>query len=320
MRLFAIALLGLAVPCLAAACSSAPPPEPSTPPPASATAPGDAPASTAAVSAPAAEVPRADFVARLAKVICEGSAPCCDATGAVYDPAYCAAEVAEPWNEALAEAKHYDGKSAARCLDDVRAVAADCSAAKADVLELPACAGALAGPGKTGDPCESKYDCAAPPRGVALCWTGLTGEDPGRCGASTPPEKGAACFTPLAEKEDKSQLVFSECTEDPKLRCDPATRICGPRVGSGGACEQSYECEEGALCLGGKCRPTMGVACKRGLDCAEGQTCIGGTCGAGKKLGESCGGLGECAGGMCAANTRRCSTWAATFLCKAPAR
>ena len=130
------------------------------------------------------------------------------------------------------------------------------------------------------------------------------------------PEKGAPCFTPLAKKVDKQQLSFSECNDDNALTCDKATNKCGPRVKAGGPCEQTYECDETASCVGGKCKSLAGASCKGPRDCAEKQACTSGKCGPGKKLGEKCADLGECAEGMCS-GAGTCLKWAGAFLCKA---
>ena len=312
---------------LTAACSSG------TPPPSDPGPPGDvttvAPTSTAAAAAAAATgapeaatatIPREEFAARLAQVICKESATCCSATGAVHDAAFCAKQVTGDlgWAEHAAKATQYDGKSAARCLEEARPIAASCSAGRDDVLELPACARTFQGKTKTGEPCGGNADCAHPSRGVAFCWTGGSGEEPGRCAVSLPPERGAACFSPEG-KEDPKQSTFSECEESRELRCDPATLTCGPRLAAGAACERHGDCAEGALCSNRRCKATSGASCTSGRDCAIGQTCVSGKCGPGKKIGETCSGLTECADSSCAANTRRCSSWAATFLCKAPA-
>ena len=50
------------------------------------------------------EVPRAEFVVRLAKSICGLTAPCCAATAAAFDASYCEAQVAAlGWTESLAD-------------------------------------------------------------------------------------------------------------------------------------------------------------------------------------------------------------------------
>jgi hypothetical protein len=162
-------------------------------------------------------------------------------------------------------------------------------------------------------------DCAVPPRGQAVCWTGASGDEPGRCAASVPAEKGAACFTPLG-KADPKNLSFSECNDDPGMRCDPASNTCGPRVRAGGACEQGYECEAGAACVGKKCKALAGAACKSSRECATGQACVDGKCGPGKKLGEACKDLADCAEGSCVPALGRCASWAARFTCKPPSR
>lgn len=312
---------------LAAACSSGTPPPSDLSPPADApkaATTGAATAAAAATGAPAAsskEVPREEFAARLAQVLCEQSASCCAATGAVHDPAFCAKQVTGDlgWAERATKSLNYDGKSAARCIEEVRPLAAKCSAARDDVMKLPACARTFQGTGKTGEPCGESTDCAHPDRGAAFCWTSASGDGPGRCALSLPPERGAPCFTPLG-KENPKQTTFSECNEDPALRCVPSTLKCGSRLSHGAPCEQHYECAEGALCWSHRCKVTTGAFCSSGRDCAVGQACVAGKCGPGKKIGESCSGLSECADSTCAGNTKRCSSWAGTFLCKAPPR
>lgn len=265
-------------------------------------------------------MPRAEFASKLAKTICEASTPCCIG-GTSYDEGVCQGEVLGKlgWKEDIEKSKTYEASHAAKCLEDARGLAAKCEGAKNDILRLPSCAAMLHGPRKTGESCDETEDCAPPAKGSAICWTGAMADQPGKCGVSLPPEKGAACFTPLAKKADPNLLSFSECNDDPTMTCDKATNKCGPRQKAGGACEQDYECEEGSVCAGGKCKAMLGASCKGPRECASKQACTNGKCTVGKKLGEKCAWLGECAEGMCG-GTQVCVKWAAAFLCKAPGK
>ncbi len=291
---------------LAVACSSKPP-SPTT---------SQASSSSAPSSPAATEIPRAEFAAKLAKSFCAATAPCCTG-GVVYDEAVCTKQVLGQVGveEAVAKAKNYNGKTAAKCLDEVKPLGASCESGRDPILNLPSCAATISGPGKTGSPCEEKGDCAKPEKGDAFCWTGGMADAPGRCAVSLPPALGAPCFTPLGT-EDKKQLTFSECNNDKTMVCDKATNKCAPRQKAGGACEQAYECDDNSVCSGaGTCKSMLGAPCKETRSCAIKQSCSKGKCVAGKKLGESCDDFAECAEGMCT-GMKTCGTWAAAFLCK----
>lgn len=291
------------------ACSSNPPPAP------------PAPATTSNTSSsppPASEPTREEFASALAKTVCEASRACCIG-GTSYDDASCQKQFLEKleWKERVAKTKTYAAAHATKCLEEARGQGAKCTASRDDILRLPSCAALLTGPKKTGEPCEENTDCAPPAKGEAFCWTGAMADEPGRCAVTLPPERGAACFTPLSAHADKNQLTFSDCNRDPGLLCDKATNKCGPRVKTGGACEQPYECDDSSACVAGKCKMLLGAACKSPRECAVNQACTNGTCGPGKKLGEPCRDLGECAdGGLCSNGV--CLPWAGAFLCNAP--
>ena len=268
-----------------------------------------------------ADVPREQFTAKLAKAICDNTEGCCTSAGAVHEPAYCTNQVLKElgWKERVDKATHYDAKHAAACLDEIATLAKKCAGASGDIQRLPSCAATFSAGKKTGEACDATEDCAPPPQGHAFCWTGGMADAAGRCAVDLPAKLGAACFTPIGT-EDKTQLVFSECSEDRQLRCDPATNTCGPRVKAGSACDQGYECEEGASCIGKKCKAMAGRPCRRSNECAEHQACTDGKCGPGKKMGEACTDITDCGEGTCTAVTQRCGPWASMFLCKAPAK
>lgn len=291
------------------ACSSNPPPAPTTAPVAS---------SSSSAAPVKAGIPREAFAEKLAKVVCDATAPCCKGR---YIEDACNSELLGKleWKERVAKTKLYNAEHAEKCLDEAKAQAAKCDAARDTILHLPSCAALLTGPGKTGDPCEENTDCVAVAKGRAFCWTGSMADEPGRCAVSAPPELGAACFSPQATTQDKKQLVFSECHDDAGMYCDPKTTKCIARPKAGGSCSDSNQCEDGAICSGAaKCKSLLGASCKRSTDCASKQACISGTCAPGLKLGDKCDDFSDCAEGICLGGSKVCGPWAAAFLCAAP--
>jgi hypothetical protein len=262
-------------------------------------------------------VPKEQMAARLADAVCQASAPCCEPTGAVYDAEQCRRFMLENWQKHLASVQGYDGEAAARCLEDVNEVARGCNAAHDEVAAVPSCAQAFQDATKlrkTGESCNDDADCAHSERGIAFCYRGGDTSEGGRCALETPPRRAATCYLPGGSKTD--EVEFSNCSADPDLRCNPETGTCGPRAQAGETCAAHHDCAGSALCHADKCTSTTGKPCSSSNQCGKTERCTKGRCGPGGELGDSCQGLSDCAEGMCARNSGKCSTWAATFLCR----
>jgi hypothetical protein len=278
-----------------------------------------APSATPAAPKPAASVPKADFATRMGAAICEASAPCCKPTGAILDPSTCSRYVVESWAEHLSQSEAYDGQAAARCLEDLRPLAARCAAAPLDVLRLASCSSIFRDASKlkkTGEPCERDAGCASSDGGKAFCWQGSKGDQPGRCALETRAGISKPCFAPSGPSKP-DQLEFSQCDEDPALRCSAKSATCVSRAAEGEVCEGHGDCAGSAVCHSGVCKTMTGKPCTESRQCGKKERCADGKCAPGGRIGEACGSILDCAEGLCAASTRKCSSWAGAFLCSA---
>ena len=305
----ALALLTI----IAVGCSSGPPPKPPTPGSASTTASNATatPTGSATVVAPPPEIPRDQFVDRLATAICDATKPCCAPTGARFDATFCRAQIAEMWNEELDELKAYDPQKAASCVANIPTGAADCEANIYFVKSVRTCAETFqpSDAKDLGQPCVDEAECAFSGEGAVFCLK--KNYDPGevgKCAVEVPGKLGAAC---------KDALQLSDCSSDPNLRCGNSGK-CERRAKAGEPCARHTDCTGTGLCSRGTCTIRTGKACSDSRQCGKKERCGDGRCGPSGKIGDACAGLLDCAEGMCAANTKKCATWSGVFLCSQP--
>jgi hypothetical protein len=141
-------------------------------------------------------------------------------------------------------------------------------------LDIDASGVGHCGPRRTGEGCESDYECATD----AFC-------------------DGASC---ALAREGTRCWARASCSDGSV--CDDLALICRPKVGHGQVCQSSMQCPQGDGCVEGACRVVLGLgaACDPSPatvnHCAKGATCLGGVCTA-ARLGDAC--TADCASGAC---------------------
>lgn len=191
----------------------------------------------------------------------------------------------------------FDPASAAECLEALKALPCHRFSAANLAFEPSgspeACRKAVSGTLEAGAPCRESTECAD-----GLCSADF---DPHPCPGVCIPFalEGKAC-TPLT----LGPAVFDDCA--PGLDC--AAGLCvatAKKMGEGEGCSACGDCEDGLLCLEGKCAALQeGITCQNASDCGEGEPCSydwGFTCEQGKCALELGKGVGEaCQPGECA--------------------
>lgn len=307
----AAALLAVAIPLLASACSdpgaagagAAPSPSGAS----SAAASGMA-ASTATARATAAERTSDDEVKPLypidktppdplAERFCQAvhdteaarRGECCGVTG---ERGRFTSECARTVSVALRSgAISVDAAAVDACSAAVAKDLAGCGWVGAVAPELPAaCEGLLTGTLAASAVCRSTLEC-----GDGLVCQGLTATRTGKC--APPKPAGLACGgstdTLAALTRQKVDRTRPECAG----YC--ARVACKDAVAVGGACKLDDECGAGHRCSKGACTadplPAAGAACEAGR-CATGARCVKDRCAAPKGEGEACESDVECRG------------------------
>lgn len=227
---------------------------------------------------------------------------------ASWQRAECADEVEEPASSGRYE---YNASNAGRCLQQLRAILADCSFEGDD--EPEACDEVVEGQITEGQPCEDGSECIGALACVDDTCRQLPGDGlpclDGQCA------EGHVCYEGTCRRY---RGVGGECASsgaicDEDLYCDPRTNTCQPYLTLGQGCDHAtWACGEDLRCAEGTCGPYPGPgqSCMSS-GCAEGAYCDEGTCRAEKPEGATCEsdeecGSGDCEGGVCEADSDIC--------------
>lgn len=261
------------------------------------------------------------FIAKLAKVTCDSTAPCCAAPTTVAPS--CDEKLASllPVSQQFSLLDHgmrFDADHAQACLDAVKKRADSCNHLFDDENVAAACRKVLVPTLSAGESCEVDEQCAADAHGSARCVPG-----PDVCVVSHHLDIGQKCGSAMVSTKSIKTIddprwgkieVESAVCDPAKAFCEASSGLCTHLREVGEACDVSSSCRGGGAttsCVAHEngsstCEalPTLGQICS--FDCAGKATCgyVDGqsVCVAQKPGAASCFSNDECESGVCFAD------------------
>jgi hypothetical protein len=218
-----------------------------------------------------APIPKAELPARIARLVCESMAGCCQKSGHSFDVATCKsayqAEVEEGVFELESPNIAYDAQAAGECLDAVGATGA---CGDVDDDDAPACRRVFRGTLALGAACVDSDECREEP-GQSVSCTSDDGLSPEVCtlqGASSSTRRGKlgeACNGTCSEGSDCNSFAVPPqpapgpgvpappgdpalCYRDDGLWCNYQSGSCESLLALGAPCTAYDSCGSGNFC------------------------------------------------------------------------
>ncbi|MFZ4735020.1 MAG: hypothetical protein ACOYM9_03700 [Bradymonadia bacterium] len=199
----------------------------------------------------------AGFAQQYAEVVCTGLVRCCASAGKPVEKSTCTQlydyQRAEYERGASSGQYEFDSVAADTCLEKVRAVTDQCTAAPP--VE---CDQVLKGTTAAGGRCEDDAECAATPGGTAEC--AFSGdEDQGKCEQTVRGQVGDTCQKTCEDLgngtwqcafsgEDAVNGILTACYRNDNVACYDETKKCVALGTAGTACRSDDQCARGFTC------------------------------------------------------------------------